>query len=439
MTNGSTTALLRIKREGGRLSAEQLHEIAQGIGSGRWSEGQVGAFAMAVALRGMDAQECGDFTVALRDSGRSLDWRDLPGPALDKHSTGGVGDCVSLALAPLVAACGGYVPMLSGRGLGHTGGTLDKLESLPGYDAYPTPERMRQVVAGVGCAIIGQTDDLAPADRRLYAVRDVTATVDVQALIVASILSKKLAGGAQALVLDVKVGNGAQTPELADARALAAAMQSVAKASGLRLSALLSDMGQVLGRDAGNALEVRAIIDLLIGGPACPRLRALVLVESARMLQLGGLAANETEAMSKLERALVSGAAAERFERMVAALGGPSDLLDDTTRQLPQAPVQVAVESQRAGFVQAINVRALGECVIDLGGGRRRPDVGIDHAVGLAEIAERGQRIERGDALAMIHARTQSDAERALAQVRAAYTLGEAPPAVVPLHEWLDA
>jgi len=432
------TALIRIKREGGRLSAAQLHEVAQGIGSGRWSEGQVGAFAMAVALQGMGPQECGDFTVALRDSGRSLDWRDLPGPVLDKHSTGGVGDCVSLALAPLVAACGGHVPMLSGRGLGHTGGTLDKLESLPGYDAYPTPERLRRVVADVGCAIIGQTDDLAPADRRLYAVRDVTATVDVQPLIVASILSKKLAGGAQALVLDVKVGNGAQTPERADALALAVAMRAVAMASGLRLSALLSDMGQVLGREAGNALEVRAIIRLLIGDPVCPRLRGLVLAESARLLQLGGLAGNEAEAMAKLERALASGAAAERFERMVAELGGPDDLLDDPAWHLPRAPVQVVVESPHDGFVQAVDVRGLGECVIDLGGGRRRPDAGIDHAVGLARVAERGQRIARGEPLAVVHARTQEDAERAQAQVRAAFKLGEQPPAAVPLYEWLD-
>lgn len=438
MANWPATALLRVKREGGRLSAGQLHEVAQGIGSGRWSEGQVGAFAMAVALHGMDAQECGDFTLALRDSGRSLDWNDLPGPALDKHSTGGVGDGVSIALAPLVADCGGYVPMLSGRGLGHTGGTLDKLESLPGYDAYPTPERMRRVVADVGCAIIGQTDDLAPADRRLYAVRDVTATVDVQALIVASILSKKLAGGAQALVLDIKVGNGAQTPEPADARALAEAMRTVAKASGLRLSALLSDMGQVLGREAGNALEMRANIGLLVGAPVCPRLRALVLAESARMLVLGGLAADDADAHEKLERALASGAAAERFERMVAELGGPTDLLDDPTWHLPQAPEQVAVAALQEGFVQAVDVRGLGECVIDLGGGRRRPDERIDHAVGLAQVAERGQRVAVGEPLAVVHARTPSAAARAVEQVRAAFTLGVAPPASVPLYEWLD-
>lgn len=434
----AATALIRAKREGKRLSSEQLREIAQGIGSGRWSEGQVGAFAMAVAWRGMDPDECRDFTLALRDSGRCLDWRDLPGPALDKHSTGGVGDCVSLALAPLVAACGGFVPMLSGRGLAHTGGTLDKLESLPGYDAYPVPDRLQRVVAEVGCAIVGQSDDLVPADRRLYAVRDVTATVDVPELIVASILSKKLAGGAGALVLDVKVGNGAQTPEVADARALAARMQAVADGSGLQLAALLSDMGQVLGRDAGNAVEVRAILDLLTGAPADPRLRALVMTQSARLLCLGGLAADAADAQARLERALASGAAAERFARMVAALGGPRDILEHPQRSLPQAPVQRSVPALQEGIVQAIDVRALGECVIDLGGGRRRPEAGIDHAVGLSRICARGERIAADQALAVVHARTREDADRAAVQLRAAFTLGDHAPAAVSAFEWLD-
>ncbi|MCO5055605.1 thymidine phosphorylase [Thermomonas sp.] len=438
MTHLPATALIRAKREGRRLSADQLYAIAQGIGGGEWSEGQVGAFAMAVALRGMAPQECSDFTLALRDTGRCLRWDDLPGPALDKHSTGGVGDCVSLALAPLVAACGGFVPMLSGRGLGHTGGTLDKLESLPGYDPYPYPERLRAVVREVGCAIIGQTDDLVPADRRLYAIRDVTATVDVEPLIVASILSKKLAGGAQALVLDVKVGNGAQTPREDDAVALAVRMREVARGSGLTLAPLLSDMGQVLGREAGNALEVRAILDLLTGAPACPRLRALVLTQSARLLCLGGLAVDDADAHVRLERALASGAAAERFARMVAALGGPSDLLEHPQRHLPQAPVQLPVPALDVGFVQAIDVRGLGEAVIDLGGGRRRPEAGIDHAVGLSGIRERGERVAAGEPLAQVHARSRDEAERAVAQVQSAFALGEVAPEAVDAWRWLD-
>ncbi|WP_374249435.1 thymidine phosphorylase [Thermomonas sp.] len=434
MNTWPATALIRAKREGRRLDAAQWQALAEGIASEAWSEGQVGAFAMAVAWRGLDAGECRAFTFALRDSGRRLDWRDLPGPVLDKHSTGGVGDCVSLALAPLLAACGGFVPMISGRGLGHTGGTLDKLESLPGYDVNPDPTRLAWVVREAGCAIVGQSADLVPADRRLYAVRDVTATVDVPELIVASILSKKLAGGAQALVLDIKTGSGAQTPAEADAQALAARMQAVAAGSGLQLAAMLSDMGQVLGRTAGNALEVQGVLDLLAGRPHCLRLQALVLAQAARLLHMAGLAESEDAALLRAHQALDSGAAAERFARMVAALGGPADVF---THALPQAPVQREVTVQAAGVVQAIDVRALGECVVDLGGGRRVPGAAIDPAVGLSEVAERGQWLEAGAALAIVHARTAAAAERAAAQVRAAFTLGEDAPAAVPAWRWL--
>jgi len=434
MNTWPATALIRAKREGRRLDAAQWQALAEGIASEAWSEGQVGAFAMAVAWRGLDAGECRDFTFALRDSGRRLDWRDLPGPVLDKHSTGGVGDCVSLALAPLLAACGAYVPMISGRGLGHTGGTLDKLESLPGYDVNPDPARLARVVREVGCAIVGQSADLVPADRRLYAVRDVTATVDVPELIVASILSKKLAGGAQALVLDIKTGSGAQTPAEADAQALAARMQAVAAGSGLQLAAMLSDMGQVLGRTAGNALEVQGVLDLLAGRPHCLRLQALVLAQAARLLHMAGLAESEDAALLRAHQALDSGAAAERFARMVAALGGPADVF---AHALPQAPVQREVTVQAAGVVQAIDVRALGECVVDLGGGRRVPGAAIDPAVGLSGVAERGQWLEAGAALAIVHARTAADAERAAARVRAAFTLGGDAPPSVAAWRWL--
>ena len=434
MNTWPATALIRAKREGRRLDAAQWQALAEGIASEAWSEGQVGAFAMAVAWRGLDAGECRDFTFALRDSGRRLDWRDLPGPVLDKHSTGGVGDCVSLALAPLLAACGAYVPMISGRGLGHTGGTLDKLESLPGYDVNPDPARLARVVREAGCAIVGQSADLVPADRRLYAVRDVTATVDVPELIVASILSKKLAGGAQALVLDIKTGSGAQTPAEADAQALAARMQAVAAGSGLQLAAMLSDMGQVLGRTAGNALEVQGVLDLLAGRPHCLRLQALVLAQAARLLHMAGLAESEDAALLRAHQALDSGAAAERFARMVAALGGPADVF---AHALPQAPVQREVTVQAAGVVQAIDVRALGECVVDLGGGRRVPGAAIDPAVGLSDVAERGQWLETGAPLAIVHARTAADAERAAARVRAAFTLGGDAPPSVAAWRWL--
>jgi len=384
----------------------------------------------------MSADECRAFTLALRDSGQRLRWEHLPGPVLDKHSTGGVGDCVSLLLAPLLAACGGYVPMISGRGLGHTGGTLDKLESLPGYDVNPSPERLRKVVAEVGCAIVGQSADLVPADRRLYAVRDVTATVDVPDLIVASILSKKLAGGAQALVLDVKTGSGAQLPSLAAARALSDRMLAVAEGSGLTLRVALSDMGQVLGREAGNALEVRAVLDLLRGRGGCPRLRDLTLALAGELLCLGGLAADAADADRRLRHALASGAAADRFARMVAALGGPNDLLERPQAYLPQAPVQRPVLAFGDGYVAALDVRALGQVVVDLGGGRTHPGQALDHAVGLAAVVGRGSRIEPDQPLAIVHARCEAAAQVAVDAVRRAFKIEAGPPPPVPLLQW---
>lgn len=436
MSEQTPAALIRCKREGRRLDAGQLHAIARGIGDNAWSEGQVAAFAMAVAWRGMSADECRQFTFALCDSGRRLHWNHLPGPVLDKHSTGGVGDCVSLLLAPLVAACGGYVPMLSGRGLGHTGGTLDKLESLRGYDIHPSPKRLRQVVAEVGCVIVGPSDDLVPADRRLYAVRDVTATVDVPDLIVASILSKKLAGGAQALVLDVKTGSGAQMPDAASAQALADRLLWVAEGSGIQLRVALTDMGQVLGRDAGNALELRAVLDLLCARGGCERLLELTLALAGELLCLGGLATDAAHADARLRGALTSGAAAERFERMIAALGGPRNILDRPQIHLPQAPVQRAVPAAGEGYVTAVDVRALGQVVVDLGGGRSQPGQSLDHAVGLASVVGRGIRVVPGQPLAIVHARREEEAEAAASAVRRAYLLGEEAPTPVPLLQW---
>lgn len=436
MNSQPAATLIRIKREGGRLDAGQLQQVARGIASNEWSEGQVAAFAMAVAWRGMQIDECRDFTLALRDSGQRLHWDHLPGPVLDKHSTGGVGDCVSLLLAPLVAACGGYVPMISGRGLGHTGGTLDKMESLSGYDVNPAQERLRDVVANVGCAIIGQSAELVPADRRLYAVRDVTATVDVPDLIVPSILSKKLAGGAQALVLDIKVGNGAQTPGLAEARALSERMARVAEGSGLKLRVALSDMDQVLGRNAGNALEVRAVLDLLCGRGGCPRLLELTLALAGELLCQGGLASDAADADARLRLVLSSGAAAERFARMVAALGGPKDLLERPEAHLPRAPVQRAVLATQGGHVAALDVRALGMAIVQLGGGRIVPEQTLDHAVGLSAVAGRGERIETGQPLAIVHARNEADADVAVAVVRAAFTIGDTAPLAEPLLRW---
>ncbi|MDE1960178.1 MAG: thymidine phosphorylase [Xanthomonadaceae bacterium] len=439
MTAWPADALIRAKREGQSLDAAQWRDLAIGIAQGEWNDGQVGAFAMAVAWRGLEIAECRDFTLALRDSGRRLVWDDLPGPVLDKHSTGGVGDCVSLALAPLVASCGGYVPMISGRGLGHTGGTLDKLESLRGYDVNPTFERLRRVMSETGCAIVGQSPDLVPADLRLYAIRDVTATVDVPDLMVASILSKKLAGGAQALVLDVKTGSGAQTRSETAALALAQRMQAVVADCDIALTVALSDMGEVLGGVAGNALEVRAALDLLTGRPSCPRLRELTLALSAELLCLGDIDSDRPAATLRLRRALDSGAAAERFARMVAGLGGPTGLLECPDRHLPRAPVVRPVSAASAGFIQSVDVRVLGKCVVDLGGGRRTPNTVLDRAVGLSGVRGRGERVDRGETLAVVHARDASQADVIAAHVRSAFCFGDHAPLQVPLLRWLPA
>jgi len=401
----------------------------RGLTNGTLSDAQVGAFAMAVVLKGMTAEERVALTGAMMRSGEVLDWSEagLPGPALDKHSTGGVGDKVSLLLAPIVAACGGAVPMVSGRGLGHTGGTLDKLESIPGYVATPGIDRLRAVVADAGCAIVGQTGDLAPADRRLYAIRDATATVESIPLIVASILSKKLAAGLDALVMDVKVGSGAFMEDLGHARELAGAIVDTALGNALPARALITDMDRVLGRTAGNALEVREAIDALTGAEADPRLLAVTLELSRELLALGRLDADPAAALR-------SGAAAERFARMVAGLGGPADLLEAPDRHLPATSVAVAALADREGIVTAIDVRAIGLAVVELGGGRRIEADGVDHAVGLSEVAAPGERVGRDDRpLAIVHARDATAAERAAGALRAAFTVGDEPPADVPV------
>ena len=344
--------IIRKKRDGGVLAAEEIAFFVDGMSAGRISEGQAAAFAMAVYFHGMTRAETAALTLAMAASGTRLRWDDL-GPVVDKHSTGGIGDKVSLILAPILAACGAYVPMISGRGLGHTGGTLDKLDSIPGYDTAPDLERLRGAVRRVGCAIIGQTAELAPADRRLYAIRDVTATVESVPLIVASILSKKLAAGLDALVMDVKVGSGAFLPSLDAARDLARNLVEVANEAGLPCRALLTDMDQCLGHSAGNALEVHEAIGLLTGARKDPRLHEVTLALSAELLLMGGLAADAADARQRAERALDSGAAAERFARMVAALGGPHDLVERPARHLAAAAVQRPVHLPRAGTIGA--------------------------------------------------------------------------------------
>jgi thymidine phosphorylase len=421
--------LIRRKRDGGELAAAEIEELVAGISSGSVTDAQVGALAMAIVWRGMTGAERIALTGAMTRSGDLLEWAGtgLAGPVLDKHSTGGVGDKVSLLLAPIVAACGAAVPMISGRGLGHTGGTLDKLESIPGYEVAPDPDRLRAVVARAGCAIIGQTAALAPADRRLYAIRDATGTVESIPLIVASILSKKLAAGLDGLVIDVKVGSGAFLPDLDRARELAGAIVEVARGNGLPTSALLTDMNQVLGRTAGNAVEVRESIDHLTGAASDERLREVTLSLSAELLVLGGVLPDLRAARAAAERALDGGGAAERFAAMVAELGGPADLIEHPDRHLVRAPVVRAVDPVEDGQVISVDVRAVGIAIIDLGGGRRRETDSIDHAVGLSEVAGVGERVEPGGRpLAIVHARDEAGAERAAGALRGAVTLGDA-------------
>jgi thymidine phosphorylase len=422
--------LIRRKRDGGELTPAEIEELVAGIASGTVSDAQVGALAMAIVWRGMTAAERIALTGAMTRSGEVIDWSsaDLGRPVLDKHSTGGVGDKVSLLLAPIVAACGGAVPMISGRGLGHTGGTLDKLESIPGYDVSPDPGRLRAAVARAGCAIIGQTAQLAPADRRLYAIRDATGTVESIPLIVASILSKKLAAGLDALVMDVKVGSGAFLPDLEAARELSRAIVEVARGNGLPTSALLTDMNEVLGRNAGNAVEVRESIDHLTGAARDPRLYEVTLALSAELLVLGGAQPDLATALAAAESALDGGAAAERFAAMVTELGGPPDLLEHPERHLPAAPVVRAVEADDAGAVAAIDVRAVGIAIIGLGGGRARETDRVDYSVGFTEVAGLGERVGPGERpLALVHASDAADAERAAAALRAAVVIGEDP------------
>ena len=425
-----TAELIRRKRDGLELSDAEIAALVGGIADGTVTDAQVGALAMAIVWRGMSPAERVALTGAMTRSGDVLDWSSsgLSGPVLDKHSTGGVGDKVSLLLAPILAACGGYVPMISGRGLGHTGGTLDKLESIPGYDVTPSTDRLRTVVARAGCAIIGQTARLAPADRRLYAIRDATGTVESIPLIVGSILSKKLAAGLDALVMDVKCGSGAQFPDLDRARELAKAIVEVAVGNGLPTVALLTDMNQVLGRTAGNAVEVRESIDHLTGAAGDERLLEVTLALCAEVLVLGGLHADVGSARAAATRALESGAAAERFGAMVAELGGPADLLEAPSRWLSAAPVDRSIEPDARGVVSSIDVRAVGIAVVNLGGGRAREDDVVDHSVGLTEVAALGERVEPGGRpLAIVHARDSDGARRAADAVRGAFVLGDAP------------
>ncbi len=426
--------LIRIKRDGQAWTGQQIDQLVEAISDGSLGDDQLGALAMAVYWRGLGSTETTRLTCAMRDSGDVLRWPgDLQGPLVDKHSTGGVGDATSLLIGPWAAACGAHVPMISGRGLGHTGGTLDKLATIPGYQAFPDPERFRRAVREVGVAIIGQTKDLAPADRRLYAVRDVTATVDSLPLIVASILGKKLAEGLDGLVLDVKTGSGAFMADPQQAQHLAETLVATSRQAGTPATALLTNMDQPLATTAGNALEVMEVLELLSGRRRGGRLYSLSRSLTAQMLQIVGLAENRDAALEQLDRAWQRGEPAERFGRMIHTLGGPTDLLSHPGRILPQAPVIRPVYAQGSGLVQTMDMRAIGWTVVALGGGRQRATDPIDPAVGLSELVRPGQRVDDDHPLALIHARSDDDAAAAALRVQAAVRLGDVPPVDEPL------
>ena len=428
--------IIRKKRDGFALSDSEIQFFVQGITQNSVTEGQIAALAMAVFFNGMTMPERIALTCAMRDSGSVLNWAelDLPGPVLDKHSTGGVGDVVSLMLGPMVAACGGYVPMISGRGLGHTGGTLDKFDAIPGYQTSPLNAIFKKVVKEVGVAIIGQTSDLAPADKRFYATRDVTATVESLPLITASILSKKLAAGLEALVMDVKVGSGAFMPTYEQSEELAKSIVAVANGAGCRTTALLTDMNQVLATSAGNAVEVREAVRYLTGEYRHPRLHEVTMALCAEMLLSGGLAATETEARTKLQQVLDNGKAAEVFARMVAALGGPADFVENYDSHLEKAEIVRPVYASSSGIIQQIDTRALGMSVVALGGGRLRAADEIDYAVGLTEVISLGELADSTRPVAWVHARSEAQFEQTAAVIRNAIQVGEAsmtlPPSV---------
>ncbi|HHY49963.1 MAG TPA: thymidine phosphorylase [Alphaproteobacteria bacterium] len=422
------------KRDGEVLTPGEIAGFIAGLTDGSVSHAQAAAFAMAVYFRDMNLTERVALTEAMRDSGTVLDWSDLPGPAVDKHSTGGVGDNVSLMLGPILAACGVFVPMISGRGLGHTGGTLDKFDSIPGYETQPDTARFRKVVKEAGVAIIGQTADLAPADKLLYAIRDVTATVESIPLITASILSKKLAAGLGALILDVKTGSGAFMPTLEKSRALAESLVAVANGAGLRTGALITDMNEPLASAAGNALEVRNAVDFLTGRHQDARLREVTLALAAAALDLAGVA----DGRARVEQALASGAATERFSRMVAGLGGPADFVEHMDRHLQPAPIVRDILAPAAGIVARIDTRGVGMAVVALGGGRRQPTDSIDHAVGFDRLCGLGAKVDTRTPLATLHARTEAAAAEATARLLAAYEIGESAPSHPLIADRID-
>jgi len=427
------TDVIRRKRDGGELGDEEIAFFVRGLADDSLPAEQVSSLAMAIFLNGMTFEEAGKLTIAMANSGTVLDWSEegLDGPVVDKHSTGGVGDKVSFMLAPIAAACGCYVPMISGRGLGHTGGTTDKAECIPGYETAPDFATFRKVVKSAGCAIIGQTSDLAPADRRLYSIRDVTGTVESVPLITASILSKKIAAGLDALVMDVKVGNGAFMDSDEKARELANSIIATAATAGLRTHAIITDMNEVLGTAAGNAVEIDEAMRFLKNEYRESRLNEVVLALCAEMLVVSGVESDRDAAKARCDSAVESGKAAEAFGRMVAALGGPADFVENHETYLPRAPVVRPVHAN--GVLAGVDTRAVGNAIIELGGGRRTVGEKLDLSVGFTQVAAIGTRLDPDRPLAVVHAASEADAEVAEKNLLAACSISEEAPETRPV------
>lgn len=422
--------IIRKKREGHELSSEEIAYFVKGITSGDMSDSQIAALAMAVFFQGMSNAETVSLTQSMTQSGDTIDWTELRdlGPVLDKHSTGGVGDKLSLMLAPIVAACGGYVPMISGRGLGHTGGTLDKLDAIPGYQTSIDINRLKSVTKAAGCAIVGQTGDLAPADKRFYAIRDITATVEAIPLITASILSKKLSAGLDRLIMDIKVGSGAFSSTLPIAEKLAETIVSVANGAGLPTRALITDMDQVLGASAGNALEVREAWSYLSGEKKEARTDILTMSLCSELLILGGLATTHDDANHKISTVLSNGKALEQFQKMISGLGGPVDFCEKPDSYLKSATYCEDIHLDTSGYLATMDTREIGMAVVALGGGRSKPGQEIDHAVGFDHIAPLGTYVDSTYPVARIHANSQDQLARAKAQYLNGLSLADKMP-----------
>ena len=420
--------IIRRKRDKAALSAAEIKEFVEGIVGKTVDDTQVAAMTMAIFLNGLDKRETIDLTIAMRDSGDVMSWHDFDKPIVDKHSSGGVGDKVSLMLAPMLAACDVYVPMIAGRGLGHTGGTVDKLEAIPNYNTQADNELFRQTVKKVGCAIIGQTGNLAPADKKIYAIRDVCATVESIPLITASILSKKLAAGLQYLIMDLKCGNGAFMQNFADAKALAQSIIEVSTGAGTKARAVITDMNQVLGKTAGNAVEIKEALNYLQGKNIDARLDKVTRTLCAELLRLCGRCQSENEASALTEKALSSGRALEKFAQMATSLGAPADFIEHSERYLPQAAHCKPVYTLNSGYVMSMDARAVGLSIIELGGGRIIPTQKLDLATGYSDFAQVGDYVDEHNPLAMVHYQTDEQFQRAEKALQKAINIGENKP-----------